>query len=83
MRCLSDIGSGQWTYQCLTRLILQFLSCKLEPETATSVKGRMIPIICDKVVFSTKDQGIKERLLRETDLTLSRCLSLIGAAEES
>ena len=40
-------------------------------------------LIRDKVVFSTKDQRIKERLLRETDLTLTRCLSIIRAAEES
>lgn len=40
-------------------------------------------LIRDKVVFSIKDQRIKERLLREADLSLGRCLDLIRAAEES
>ena len=40
-------------------------------------------LIRDKVVFSIKDQRIKEQLLREADLSLGRCLDLIRAAEES
>ena len=40
-------------------------------------------LIRDKIVFSIRDQRIKERLLREADLSLTRCLDLIRAAEKS
>ena len=39
-------------------------------------------MIRDKIVFSLQDTRVKERLLREDSLTLSRCLDIIRAAEE-
>ena len=39
-------------------------------------------MIRDKIVFSLQDTRVKERLLREDSLTLSRALDIIRAAEE-
>ena len=40
-------------------------------------------MIRDKVVFGVRDQRIKERLLREADLTLNKALNICRAAEIS
>ena len=40
-------------------------------------------MIRDKVVFGVRDQRIKERLLREADLTLNKALDICRAAEIS
>ena len=40
-------------------------------------------MIRDKVVFGVRDERIKERLLREADLTLNKALDVCRAAETS
>ena len=40
-------------------------------------------MIRDKVVFGVRDERIKERLLREADLTLNKALDICRAAETS
>ena len=38
-------------------------------------------MIRDKIVFSVNDERVKERLLRESDLSLARALDVCCAAE--
>ena len=40
-------------------------------------------MIRDKIVFGVHDTSIKERLLREADLTLAKALNVCRAAETS
>ena len=40
-------------------------------------------LVCDRITCGIKNQGLKERLLRETDLTLTKAVDICRAAEAS
>jgi len=76
---------GFWTLQqdddelidaYLTRLKLKIDDC----EYNTAVKTELTR---DKFVFGLRDDSLKERLLRESDLTLSRAVSIVQRSESS
>ena len=40
-------------------------------------------LLCDRIVFGIADAKVRERLLRESDLTLTKCLDICRACEVS
>ena len=72
---------GETINACLTRVKLKIDNCEYNKMGwPTAVKAE---ITCDKFVFGLIDDTLKERLLREVDLTLERAVSLAQRSESS
>ena len=56
---------------------------ELKPRSQHCEFGEMREILIrDKIVLGVQDKNIRERLLRQTDLSLDKAISICHAAEE-
>lgn len=70
-----DQATGENVDEYVTELRVLASTCNLEQLKDSLIK--------DRIVCGTNDNGLRERLLREEDLTLEKCLKICRASELS